>query len=335
MIRCAQLLILGIPLLVTSNALAFCRTTTCEQADESTLPEECDPGFYSGTCQMAGAPLYWEQPCTSFSVNVSGSAKLGIAASQLETIGRKAFDNWLNVVCPGGGKPNFEVKAYPQVECDEARYNSTARNQNVWVFRDEYTFEDPSVIALTTTKFVPSEGKDKGKIYDADMEFNSFAYRFVADSDVSNDGYKLTAVVQHETGHVFGLAHSDVSQATMSRTYNPRIDMGTLAADDVEGICTIYPPVTTTATSCDAEPRHGFSTLCNEPSDEDAGCSCAVVGKTGALRGYVFWAALLGLLAAWSQRTHAPRTVNPEPRTPNRKTVVPSLYKSAAVKVSR
>lgn len=270
MIRYTFLTISSLTFLTTVHAFGFCPTTTCAQDEPK--PAECVPGILEGKCQKAGAELYWGQNCGSFSVFTGGSPKLGITATQLEEVGTIAFNNWLNVDCPGGGKPSFRMETYPQVDCDDVNYNKSARNQNVWVFRDEVGELDSSVIGLTSVIFEPS----KGEIYDVDMELNSAWYTFSV-GNISG-GYNLQAVVQHETGHVLGLAHSDNLESTMLTNYDASVDMSVLSADDIAGICYLHPPTDTVSNDCDAEPRHGFSKLCNEPMAE-SGCSCIATGQ--------------------------------------------------------
>jgi MYXO-CTERM domain-containing protein len=274
----------------TTNAFAYCPTTTCAQDDPK--PAECDPGVWVDNCQKSGKELFWKNPCGSFSVSVEGSPKLGITADQLETVGRKAFDNWLNVDCPDGGHPGFRMETYPQVECSEVRYNKKARNQNVWVFRDEVGSLDPTVIGLTSVIFEPNSGE----IYDTDMEFNSAHFTFGV-GKIKGE-YSLQAVAQHESGHVLGLAHSDVADSTMLTNYRANSDTNALAPDDIEGICYVHPPTGYISSDCNADPRHGFSTQCNEPMAE-AGCSCSVVGRsTQGSRGILL---LLGLVTAFGR----------------------------------
>jgi hypothetical protein len=277
----------------SANAFAFCPTTTCAQDDPK--PAECVPGIRDGNCQKAGEELYWAQNCGSFSVYTGGSPKLGITATQLEQVGTIAFSNWLNVDCPGGGKPSFRMETYPQVDCAEVNYNKSARNQNVWVFRDEVGVLDSSVIGLTSVIFEPT----KGEIYDVDMELNSAWYTFSV-GDISG-GYNLQAVVQHETGHVLGLAHSDNPESTMLTNYDASVDMSVLSADDIAGICYLHPPTDSVSSDCDAEPRHGFSKLCHEPMAE-SGCSCKLTGYTKQRNHWASLCLVLGGLLTLSTR---------------------------------
>jgi hypothetical protein len=285
----------GFAALQPALAHAYCRTTVCSQK-KSKRPE-CNPGAFEGTCQVAGKRLFWNEKCTSFSVQVSGSPKYNILPSELEEIGNVAFNQWQNANCGNGAHPNVYVKAYPEVVCDEVRYNTGGPNQNVWVFRDEEGLDDPQVIALTSVSFSP----DTGEIYDADLEFNSKDFVFSVEAVSSMDVVDLTSVVQHESGHILGLAHSDVPTATMFASYGGRVEMRTLDQDDFDGICAAYPPAAPgspeLSKTCNTEPRHGFSMQCEGPPDD--GCSCSLPGMPYD-RKQPWWAACA--LSLWGVR---------------------------------
>lgn len=258
-------------LMFPSLALAWCRTTTCAAAEDT--PAECNPGEVIAGCQMSGTALFWPKHCVSFSVQKDGSENEGITAAQLEQIVRTSFDNWENVDCGAGAHPNMAIETYPRVECAEARYNQKGPNQNVWLFRDDewpHVGDGDRTIALTLVSFNPKTGE----IYDVDVELNAVQRKFVLEPPTGIEAGEvddLHSVVQHESGHFLGLAHSSDNLATMWSNYNGSADMRTLEADDALGFCAAYPPATS-AGSCDAEPRHGFSTDCTKPPSD----SCAM-----------------------------------------------------------
>src|SRR5206468_38411 len=107
------------------------------------------------------------------------------------------------------------------------------------------------------------------------------------------DGYDFASIVTHETGHFLGMAHSGDSHATMYAHYNPgSTTLRNLTADDVSGICTVYPPDGSRAVAknvtpsgrvasdaCDPIPRHGFGPDCGA-APKKSGCTISAVGAS-------------------------------------------------------
>jgi MYXO-CTERM domain-containing protein len=125
------------------------------------------------------------------------------------------------------------------------------------------------------------------------MEINATGKNLSTSTTVPANGFDLLSVITHEAGHFLGLAHATDSKATMFASYKPGTSsLRTLAADDIAGICEIYPTTkirnvdksvsatgTIDADPCDATPRHGFGTGCAEnpaPTDSTRKSSCAV-----------------------------------------------------------
>jgi hypothetical protein len=165
-------------------------------------------------------------------------------------------------------------------------------NQHAIIFRDDrwpYPNDLNNTLGLTTLTFDP----DTGEIYDADMEINSTVPLAVSDP-VPPTGNDLMSIITHESGHFFGMAHSNDSAATMFAHYTPgSTNMRTLTADDTSGICSIYTPSgdravdtsvasggTIAEDSCDPTPRHGFQSECTADGGAGGGAGshagCAV-----------------------------------------------------------
>ncbi len=196
---------------------------------------------------------------------------------------------------------------------------------NCWDTGDPF-HEDSRIIALTTVSYVDRTGE----IVDADMELNAWAGAGTS----SPPGYYFTCVdppastctspgqpncidvdvqntVTHEAGHVFGLAHTQsqycvpVAPVDGAATMCANASLGetakrTLAPDDVNGICSIYPagaPTNVCFGSGQVEPRP--SSTCTGES-----CGCGTAGAEG-------WLALVALLP-WRRRCRL------GPRTPSR-----------------
>jgi len=264
-------------------AAAYCRTTTC-------TPKTCLP---SSSCVYGldgGLPLYWPGGCTSFSVQMDGSALRSISGQTTTDVIEQALGKWIGVSC-GSGKPSLAIFKTEAVVCDRQEYNQDSPNANIWLYRDDgwpYA-SSAATLALTTVTY----NVKTGEIFDADVELNSVESAItVGDQNVQ---YDLDSIITHEAGHFLGLAHSCEQQATMYVSYKlGDVSLRTLEADDVAGICEIYPPGKDTS-SCDPTPRHGFSTQCGAPLEDKGCCTTAPGGpsRSGAL-------ALLAVLAGAS-----------------------------------
>ena len=207
----------------------------------------------------------------------------------------QAFQQWTTADCGTGSAPSFTVDIFPDVTCKNVTgsnaYKASGPNANIWLFEDgswpHNETDAESAIAITSVLF----DKFTGEIFDADVELNSHGVEFTTDSAAVK--VDLASVIQHESGHFLGLAHSPDAEATMYATLDP--DAGetkkrTLNRDDVDGICVIYPPGKFDE-SCDPEPRHGFSTACDFQST-----SCTVAPQLGAPRPAASRALLIALL---------------------------------------
>ncbi len=170
---------------------------------------------------------------------------------------------------------------------------------------------DPGVIALTTTSYATATGE----IVDADMELDAW-YPPGASTGTGTNGFYFTCVdppatqgcsdgqtncieidvrntVTHEAGHVIGLGHTCPSATTCpnpaaaAAVMAPTATAGetskrVLTADDIAGVCAIYPAGQATDT-------------CGQDPGAKSGCGCSSVGPEGLL-------GLAGLLALRRRR---------------------------------
>jgi MYXO-CTERM domain-containing protein len=277
----------------------FCRSTTCG-LDPSFQPsgDLCEPDGWPQTCATNGKhdyPLWWRSGCIGYSMQKDGGRHVSFddASHALNA----AFLAWTSRACPGDGtgasRPSIDVRDLGPVACGELNYDRYGPNQNVIIFRDDgwphHSPSDPPgslspTIALTTVTYDP----ETGEIYDVDMELNSGEHNIkIADQIDDPDTYDLQAVLTHETGHVFGLAHSPLKSAVMfSSDEGHDIRKRNISAEDVRGICAIYPPSggrtvdthvnpsgVVAETPCDPMPRHGYTAACQH--DAPPGCNVA------------------------------------------------------------
>ena len=169
----------------------------------------------------------------------------------------RAFSTWLHADCGGGG-PSLQIGTRGPVACDESRYNDAGKNANVVIFRDE-DWPYPDGIDTFGYTFVRFNTRT-GEIYDADVEIN--AERFELATHGGDEGADLQSILTHEVGHFLGLAHSTAPDATMQAVYvQGTADWRTLAQDDIDGICAIYPP-DRSAEPCTFVPHGGFASEC-------------------------------------------------------------------------
>jgi hypothetical protein len=253
---CATLLAAAAP------AAAFVRSTTAEPQDPT-----------KGLC------LWWASPVISFVVNTAGYQGNCGAAGALARV-RASFETWNNRSCsslrfdfagedtsgtPAFGNDGRNLVIFRKGTCGGAIAGDP---NNCWS-RSEAT-----TIAITTTTF----DANTGQIFDADMEIRSWsgsnAGSAIPRSATSADGFYFTCdvtpticqtygqpptcmfmdigtTVTHEAGHVLGLDHvcaypadpggSCPSLSVMNTTAGIGEVHRTLAADDVNGVCAIYP----------------------------------------------------------------------------------------------
>jgi hypothetical protein len=260
-----------------TSAHAFCRTHALDSATrakypDATLYEQVCPRDAAGCC--AEFPVvFWKNACVGYSLQEGASAY--VPFEQASPIVARSFARWPAADCDGrGAHPSIKPNDLGPVACDEVKYDERGANQNVIVFRDERgPGSAPSLtLGLTTITYV----ERTGEIVDADMEINSANFRYVASDARALPLYDLEAVISHEAGHFYGLAHSQDSSALMNADYERSGGPGhELGPDDVAGICTIYAPdgrrsvdkaASTSgflaAVACDPTPRRGLTSAC-------------------------------------------------------------------------
>lgn len=292
-----------LPTLTPLPAAAYCRTTTCDP----TLPLCSGPDsccLDENGCDTAGLPIAWPSACVSYNVQEDGSPLLGISAATMRAALQQAYHQWLDVGCGASAGLSLTVEDRGLAECGAPEFNQGGndRNANVWMFRDDVRGDtapgmrvDIRTLAVTLVSF----NFKTAEIYDVDVEMNSGIANFTVDDELVD--IDLLSVVTHEAGHFLGLDHTREPQATMGSGYTPgSIRPRKLAADDISGICAIYPtdrPIT--RDTC--EPRGKHHAKC-----EGEGCDCRMSpGRSGVPSGSPWGALALGLTFLLRRRFRA------------------------------
>lgn len=261
--RAARMLAFAAPLgivLASSDAQAFCRTTTCR----GTADEPCEVD--DDGCPATGAKLFWPTACVSYATNRLGTSRYD--PEDTRAVIRKAFQSWSDVQCPDGTVASMTFMERDPVSCHKAQYNTKKPNVNVILFQDSMWKYKGLDATLAKTSVTYSD--DTGEIYDADIEVNSaFNELTITDDNVDTD---LQAVITHEAGHFIGLAHSPELDAVMYAQYPPHsTSQRYLSPDDVAAICAVYPQ--DKGFTCNTEPRNGFSASCDDDAKTTGLCS--------------------------------------------------------------
>lgn len=239
---------------------------------------DAGPGAFAAVSASFAA---WAAPCTDLAFDDLGRTSRADIGFSLQDANRPALVVWRDVLCSKAAPPS-----------DPCWAEGCANAYDCWE-------HDADVLALTTTSY----NNKTGEIVHADIEFNGATYGFTAmDSppcpkspppprpapcvaiDVQN-------TLTHEVGHLLGLDHSLDSEATMFKT----ADLGELKkrspeADDLDGLCHLYPQGRPTSTCLSPPP----GTL----QSSEGGCHC---GAQGGLTGLT-----LPLLTALLRRRRHP-----------------------------
>lgn len=121
------------------------------------------------------------------------------------------------------------------------------RNVLMWAGENEWPEEWQDAFAVTIPLFNP----DTGANIDVDILFNS-GFEWTTRADTQLGKGDIQNILTHELGHFIGLDHPEPREATMyyaaltGETYKR-----TLAADDIQGACALYPKEGETGFPCE------------------------------------------------------------------------------------
>jgi hypothetical protein len=172
-----------------------------------------------------------------------------MTASATQQAVRNAYQTWASVSCAA-----FTVKDLGVVNLSWGSQDDGV-NTNVWTpsWPNDY---DPHAMAITWTLYDPQSGD----IGDADTHYNP---NDTWSSTGDPNAIDAQSVATHEIGHQFGLDHSPVLDATMYYGSGPGdTSMRSLSADDIAGICHIYPSGIPVPPECTTSAQCGLGEVC-------------------------------------------------------------------------
>lgn len=202
------------------------------------------------------------------------------------------FDVWNDVECS-----YFQLIFGGYTDEDRRGYNPFVEdNVNALMFRDRAWPHRTDILALTSVTFA----KTSAEIVDADIEFNTDIYDFT--TDVSNPlliRVDFLNTLVHELGHVVGLDHSGVIEASMYfEAPEGETKKQSLHNDDIAGVCEAYPLDKASSSRVCNRQRIGFHVksevaMDEKPMQAEVACSVGQLGRGPAPR----WS-LMGLMLA-------------------------------------
>ena len=268
---------IGVVLLAADDAHAFCRMTTAAPVQSG-----------NAECNTDGVPLEWRRPCMSYAVDDSGSESLDI--EEVVAAVDQSFATWMAVTCDGEST-DLEVSPLENSNCQTAQFNESGPNVNTVAFLSPFVDADgdpydPNAFAVT----IVWHNRSTGEILDADILINEDLGPYARCPDSGCPGSNrpgaqgpvdLQSIVTHEAGHFFGIGHSADPEATMfAESSRTEVIKRTLAQDDIDALCTIYPPGSLTG-DCDPRPIGGVGLDCTVPVSDNGGSGCSVaVGRS-------------------------------------------------------
>ncbi|OIP35811.1 MAG: hypothetical protein AUK47_16110 [Deltaproteobacteria bacterium CG2_30_63_29] len=206
---------------VPAEAFAYVRSITCGDPPN---PFQCEAGETS-------KEIGWPSSCVVVHLNENGTGDVDF--TELERVSPVALEVWSAPECS-----YFNLVYGGLTNEDRVGYNPNQTNANVLVFRDTNWSHRGGVLALTSVTF----DRNSGTIVDADIEFNSQDFQFTSVSSAATTQIDLENTMVHELGHLVGLDHTPVEEATMfASAPEGEIKKRSLAQDDLDGYCAIYP----------------------------------------------------------------------------------------------
>jgi len=199
--------------------------------------------------QKNGIALHWVDRTLHYRLDAGGFKNGEMSNDAFALAATSSFATWQHAHCPASGTETgvgfvfdgWQSDAKAGLDClDPPACTKLLPNGNhvIVVQKASEWSHGAGVIALTTV------GADQdAQIGDADIELNDAAYIYTNSDLPPATIVDVSNTLTHEIGHFIGLDHSAVAGATMAPNAPPgELGKRTLATDDLDGLCAIYPP---------------------------------------------------------------------------------------------
>ncbi len=215
-----------------------------------------------------GDELHWNSMPINWYADSDGAPGLGFGL--IEQTLQSAFNTWDAVECSSLSFAYMGATSKTSTQVGTTDYDS--QNVMIWIDENDWPGEWSDAYAVT----VPLFDTLSGRILDADILFNkNFGWSAVAEGQA--DKADVLNIAVHEIGHLIGLDHTPGLDATMyyaslsGETYKR-----SLAADDIQGVCYLYPEPGLTGFPCASDGDCLSGRRCVEHS-ASGGSICAAV----------------------------------------------------------
>lgn len=192
----------------------------------------------------------WPGLPVSWYLHQNGSADLG-GFSSTRPIVQAAFDEWMSPSC------TVWETTY---EGTTSTWPGPDGTQVVAWIESSWPFDSVAIGVASTYTAGPTSAR---RIVEADISFNGEDYTW--NTTGTGGGVDAQSIATHEIGHFLGLDHDGCSAGeTMCAGYSGGTDFRSISADDITGVCSVYPAGCSTTADC-------------PPSFECVGSSCVAV----------------------------------------------------------